>query len=230
MEHHLTQTQIGVSTGEVFCGICGPATRSDYIVMGSEVNMAARLMSKANPGTILVSKKVYKATSLVTSYEPRLKFQVKGKEGFISAYAPYDITSTTKTNDLTGAEYSTGREEEGEGIVFRLVTSATHILLTFLLPQWRMPSQCSSASQPRTSQRGALLSYRGTLGPGKHSFRARFAKLQSQMPTIFPQYSLRLQNLKAKFRTLPFATSFLSCFASLQTSHRYPRSILSLPN
>jgi len=115
----LIQTQIGVSTGEVFCGICGPKTRSDCIVMGSEVNMAARLMSKAKPGTTLVSTNIHRATEECVEFLDKIKVRVKGKEGYLSAYEPVSVMSNSGkhfANVVDGEEREmlAGREAELE--------------------------------------------------------------------------------------------------------------------
>lgn len=50
LEH---KCSMGITTGTVFCGTIGAAERSDYAGIGTEVNLAARLMSKAH-GRILI--------------------------------------------------------------------------------------------------------------------------------------------------------------------------------
>ena len=49
---------IGITTGTVFCGSEGGPDRRDYAGIGSDVNIAARLMSKA-PGRIFVDQNTY---------------------------------------------------------------------------------------------------------------------------------------------------------------------------
>ena len=49
---------VGVTTGNVFCGIVGAVERRDYAGIGSDVNMAARLMSKAR-GRTLIDESTY---------------------------------------------------------------------------------------------------------------------------------------------------------------------------
>lgn len=49
------QCSIGITTGIVFCGCVGILQRRDYVGIGSDVNMAARLMSKAH-GRILIDE------------------------------------------------------------------------------------------------------------------------------------------------------------------------------
>ena len=49
---------IGISTGNVFCGTVGAIERRDYAGIGTDVNMAARLMSKAH-SRVLLDMKTY---------------------------------------------------------------------------------------------------------------------------------------------------------------------------
>ncbi len=44
--------KVGVNRGHVFAGDVGPSYRRTYTIMGDDVNLAARLMSAATPGTI----------------------------------------------------------------------------------------------------------------------------------------------------------------------------------
>eukprot|EP00597_Dinobryon_sp_UTEXLB2267_P015134 CAMPEP_0170124916 /NCGR_PEP_ID=MMETSP0020_2-20130122/18586_1 /TAXON_ID=98059 /ORGANISM="Dinobryon sp., Strain UTEXLB2267" /LENGTH=570 /DNA_ID=CAMNT_0010357189 /DNA_START=171 /DNA_END=1880 /DNA_ORIENTATION=+ len=56
---------VGVTTGNVFCGIVGAPERRDYAGIGSDVNMAARLMSKANE-RVLVDESTFNNLSQST--------------------------------------------------------------------------------------------------------------------------------------------------------------------
>lgn len=79
---------LGVSFGECFCGEVGPPVRSDYVVMGPEVNMAARLMGKApNRGT-LVSKRIFTHSKKFIRFLKSEEIQVKGKDGYFHAFIP----------------------------------------------------------------------------------------------------------------------------------------------
>jgi hypothetical protein len=62
--------------------------RRDFVVMGAEVNMAARLMGKAPVGGVLVSKHVVKQTADAVEYEETAAFKVKGKDQMIKGYIP----------------------------------------------------------------------------------------------------------------------------------------------
>jgi len=52
---------IGIDIGDVIAGNMGAEDRQNYTVLGSHVNMAARLCSMANPGQILLSEAVAKS-------------------------------------------------------------------------------------------------------------------------------------------------------------------------
>ena len=84
--------QIGISQGQMHVGAYGGARRRTYGVQGNEVNVAARLMSHAKAGQILVTARVAKMASaeyalrdlglvlLKGQPEPITLFSVEGKQ------------------------------------------------------------------------------------------------------------------------------------------------------
>lgn len=86
------ECSIGITTGTVFCGTIGAAERCDYVGIGTEVNMAARLMAKAH-GDIFVDEATYGNLN----EENRSLLQV-GKEltlkGMPRPISPYVYTSS----------------------------------------------------------------------------------------------------------------------------------------
>ncbi len=72
--------QIGVSRGLAWAGACGGRLRCIYSVLGDEVNVAARLMSKAAPGQVLVSGHVAEATARRYRYQDLGRIALKGKD------------------------------------------------------------------------------------------------------------------------------------------------------
>ncbi|HKE80483.1 MAG TPA: adenylate/guanylate cyclase domain-containing protein [Solirubrobacteraceae bacterium] len=78
--------RIGVNSGSVFCGDLGPSFQRKYTVMGDAVNLAARLVAKAPPGTICVTGAPLQRSPTrftLTDLEP---FTVKGKRRAVHAW------------------------------------------------------------------------------------------------------------------------------------------------
>ena len=107
--------KIGVSMGECFTGICGHASRHDFVVMGTETNMAARLMGKAESGTVLVSERVYNSTKDFMSYDVTKPIELKGRDGLLRAFKPVGRKPGSvrhKSNEELKNAVFVGREEE----------------------------------------------------------------------------------------------------------------------
>lgn len=76
----LIKHRIGLTSGETFAGQAGSNTRREYTVMGDEVNLAARLMSAAHPGQILISERVFECTNHSYVNQKLPPVRVKGKK------------------------------------------------------------------------------------------------------------------------------------------------------
>ena len=79
--------RIGVNRGRIFVGDFGPPYRRTYSVKGDAVNLAARLMAKAEPGQLLTTDDVLERSRTrfdTVALEP---FQAKGKAEPVQAYA-----------------------------------------------------------------------------------------------------------------------------------------------
>ena len=93
---------IGVNKGPVFAGAIGPSYRQTYTVMGDDVNLAARLMAKANAGQIVATPGVLDASRTIfetTELEP---FLVKGKKKPITAFTVGEAKGSRTTIAETG--------------------------------------------------------------------------------------------------------------------------------
>jgi len=75
---HLQQ-RLGLSYGYVFSGYVGADWRHEYTVMGDQVNLAARLMSVAEPGSLTVSDDVRRKVQALFELDPRGEVRLKGK-------------------------------------------------------------------------------------------------------------------------------------------------------
>ncbi|RME61049.1 MAG: hypothetical protein D6790_08400, partial [Caldilineae bacterium] len=83
----ITGVHLGVSHGRMRVGAYGSETRRTYGVLGDEVNLAARLMSAAATGQILVSPRVAEAVRLRFRLQPLGPMTFKGKEQPLPVYA-----------------------------------------------------------------------------------------------------------------------------------------------
>jgi class 3 adenylate cyclase len=85
---------VGLNSGVVVSGNLGSDKRTDYTVIGEEVNLASRLCSKAAPGQILISDSMYR--KLKGLVEVRVLDPIALK-GFSEAVKVYEVTGLTKT-------------------------------------------------------------------------------------------------------------------------------------
>ena len=86
---------IGVNCGDAVVGNIGCEFRMDYTAIGDTVNTAARLESKAAPGQILISEKLYGALKDRIEAEKIGEMELKGKSQKITVYS---VTSIEKAN------------------------------------------------------------------------------------------------------------------------------------
>ena len=79
--------RIGVNTGEVISGSIGAETRMDYTVVGDNVNVASRLESNGEPGTVLFSDSVYQLVEDSIPAEKLEPIYVKNRVQPVQAYS-----------------------------------------------------------------------------------------------------------------------------------------------
>jgi class 3 adenylate cyclase/tetratricopeptide (TPR) repeat protein len=77
---YITDVQIGISQGRMRAGAYGGSMRRTYGVLGDEVNLAARLMGRAEPGQILVSQRIADAVSQRYQLQDKGRITVKGRK------------------------------------------------------------------------------------------------------------------------------------------------------
>jgi len=110
----LEPLQVGISQGIMRVGAYGGATRRTYGAQGNEVNLAARLMSQAAPGTLLVSGNVQKTIANEFDLEPLPPIRLKGKTEPLLPFIVQGLRAT-RVQQLQEAYYTLpmiGRERE----------------------------------------------------------------------------------------------------------------------
>ncbi|MBC2713681.1 MAG: AAA family ATPase [Desulfobacteraceae bacterium] len=131
--------RIGLNSGPVIVGSIGDDLRMDYTAIGDTTNLAARVESMAQPGTILVSPITYKRVSQFFKFEPLGKVTVKGKEEPLDVYelikAKVDrprlglerqifSEMVGRDNDLNKLELQVNKAVDGEGSVVNVIGEA----------------------------------------------------------------------------------------------------------
>jgi class 3 adenylate cyclase len=77
---------IGINTGYMTVGNIGSDMHMDYTVIGNQVNVAARLESKAKSGQILVSQRTYRHVMDIVEEECMGEIEVKGIHNPVRTY------------------------------------------------------------------------------------------------------------------------------------------------
>jgi class 3 adenylate cyclase len=73
------QMRVGINAGIVVAGAVGSAEHSEYLAVGDAVNLAARLQSAAQPGSVLISDSVARAVKHLFELQDLGEISVKGK-------------------------------------------------------------------------------------------------------------------------------------------------------
>ena len=86
---HLSRNhvRIGIGYGRVYAGSVGTSRRCTYTVLGSEVNLASRLMEVADKGEILLTKKAMVKASVFFRTGRKGNLRLKGVSEKVDAFA-----------------------------------------------------------------------------------------------------------------------------------------------
>jgi hypothetical protein len=197
------ETSVGITCADVYCGTVGSLERMEYAAIGSEVNMAARLMGKAK-GRLLVGDTAYR--NLPKSDHGRLQeippLKVKGKSEPLQAYCY--VPSTSEKITVKAPSRS----------VVDIPPSCKPVLLGLLESITAAPNSMSSSSHGSSVH---------TLGAVRRmSFRAssfRSVSIAAAFPVRSAAHPAKVVVVKGKFGTGK------SCVASWLRARAAERSI-----
>jgi adenylate cyclase len=77
---------VGIASGPVVIGAVGSAERSELGVLGDAVNIAARLVTHAGPGEVLMTGTVYREVAAMLQSELTNQSAVRGRTGSLEIY------------------------------------------------------------------------------------------------------------------------------------------------
>jgi class 3 adenylate cyclase/tetratricopeptide (TPR) repeat protein len=80
------KVRVGINTGLAVLAAVGDEIRTEYTAMGDTTNVAARLQSAAEPGSVLISADTYHLVKQLFELRPRGGAMVKGKSAPIVTY------------------------------------------------------------------------------------------------------------------------------------------------
>ncbi|HHY50438.1 MAG TPA: AAA family ATPase [Alphaproteobacteria bacterium] len=78
--------RVGINTGTAVLAFVGDAIKTEYTAMGDAANVAARLQSAAEPGTVLISAETYRLVHGVFDVRPRGPIDIRGKQTAVESY------------------------------------------------------------------------------------------------------------------------------------------------
>jgi class 3 adenylate cyclase/tetratricopeptide (TPR) repeat protein len=147
--------RIGLNTGVVVVGRIGDDLRMDYTAMGETTNLAARVQSLAEPGTVLITEATQQLVAGFVRSEPMGRVPIKG------------LTEPVEIHRVTGRRRRTRLEVSAERGLSRLVGREQELSLL---------RDCFARARVG---RGQMVGVVGEAGVGKsrlvHEFRASLA-------------------------------------------------------
>jgi adenylate cyclase len=133
------RARIGISRGRMRTGAYGGSMRRTYGVLGDEVNVAARLMSAAREGQILVRDRVCEAAGQSFAWEELPDLSLKGKSGPVRAFSllgrqerraislhepQYTLPMVGRKDELNQVGATLEKAQHGKGQVVAIVAEA----------------------------------------------------------------------------------------------------------
>jgi class 3 adenylate cyclase/tetratricopeptide (TPR) repeat protein len=106
--------RVGIHTGTAVLAIVGDAIKAEYTAMGDAANVAARLQSAAEPGTVLISADTQRLVRAQFEFRPRGAIAMKGKQAAVDSFEVVGVRAVPlKARGLEGLTSPiVGREHE----------------------------------------------------------------------------------------------------------------------
>jgi class 3 adenylate cyclase/tetratricopeptide (TPR) repeat protein len=117
---------IGIATGHAFCGVCGSPAYRQYMMVGPVVNLAARLMARAQ-NEVLCDEVSQHLSRDRLRFSARGQMEMKGFAGPVEVYRPEwpeadpGLPTLRRLADESGVSFTRGRDREREELAGRLV-------------------------------------------------------------------------------------------------------------
>jgi class 3 adenylate cyclase/tetratricopeptide (TPR) repeat protein len=180
------KVRIGLNSGLVVVGSIGSDLRMEYTALGDTVNVASRLQSVAEPGTILVSRSVYEQV------QPLFEFRELGSIRVKNRVEPVEIF------EVLAPRQKAGRVRGIPGLAAPMVGRAQELACLRRV-----------ADDLITKQRGRIVLVTGNAGIGKSRLTAELKNyLANRWATVIegaclsygqPAYGVFLELLRALF-------------------------------
>jgi len=111
LDHVGAESDIGIASGTVFCGVYGNADRRQYTTLGNTINLAARLMQTSDGG-ILCDDNTYRSAMSGVRFEAQGQIAVKGRSQPVSVFAPQEKEKSVSPAEPDRHIETLGRESE----------------------------------------------------------------------------------------------------------------------
>lgn len=109
--------RVGINTGPVITGAIGAGSRVEFGAMGDAVNVAARLQSHAQPGSVLIGEDTYLAVRDRFAFSDGRAFDLRGKSERVTAYTiAGPAEGATARPDAGSPARMVGRDAEMERV------------------------------------------------------------------------------------------------------------------
>lgn len=133
------ELRVGINTGTAVLAFVGDAIKSEYTAMGDAANVAARLQSAADPGTVLIGVDTYRLVHAAFDMGAKRLVEAKGKQEPVEAFEVVGVKAVAEsargleglTSPLVGREREIARLrdrlnvlQQGQGGVVAIIGEA----------------------------------------------------------------------------------------------------------